>query len=343
MNSRAISFDDVLLIPQYNEIRSRRDVDTSFHFSSNYKNLHLKTPIFSSNMDMITEHEMAQFMHKKGGIGVLHRFMTIDRNVEEYKLCQCPVAVSIGITDGEEERFEELRDAGAYLFCLDVAHAHSLSVKIALQKYRKMLHNNEILIVGNVATAEGARFLEENGADIIKVGISIGGVCLTSQQAGHGVPSLTTIQECASTVNVPIIADGGIRKGADFVKALAFGADAIMIGGMLSGCKSTPGEVIEVNGDKFKKFRGMASKEAQEDFFGSMSDWKTSEGASLLVKFNETEDEIIDNLMGGLRSGLTYSGARNIHELQQKMKYNLISHSAFIEGTAHKMREENLF
>jgi len=332
----ALTYDDVLLIPSYNHYESRRLVDISSTDKTGRFKLDL--PIMSSNMDTITESEMANFMGKHGGTGVIHRFMDIDRNVEEYKRCKYPVFVSLGCAESEMQRAEALRDAGADYFCLDVAHAHSKYVGKALKLIRKMLPES-LIMAGNVATYAGADFLASLGVDIIKAGIGGGSVCTTRIKTGHGVPSLLAIKEC-SRVGRSVVADGGLRTGGDIVKALAFGADYVMIGGMLSGTAPTPGDVItKEDGKKIKLFRGMASREAQEDFMGQLLDWKTAEGVSVEVPFRDNQENIIQDIKGSLRSGLTYGGAKNIREFQRKLNYNIVTPAARIESLPHKLFE----
>lgn len=328
----AITFDDVLLIPSFNEYESRRQVTTSS--TDKTRKLTLELPIITSNMDTVTGSAMANFISERGGIGALHRFMSIDSNVREFKQCQRRVFVSVGVTESELARAEALRDAGADYFCVDVAHAHAAYVGRTLKALRQMMPN-ACIMAGNVATREGAQYLADHGADLIKVGIGGGSVCSTRIKTGFGVPTLSSIELC-SQIDRSIVADGGIRTAGDVVKALAFGADFVMIGGMLAGTKPTPGSVIERDGVLYKEYRGMASKEAQEDFMGAMSSWKTAEGVSTLVKFSEAHNDIIDDIAGGLRSGLTYAGAGSIRELQEKVQYVVVTQSGKIESMPHK-------
>jgi IMP dehydrogenase len=332
MLSQAITFDDVLMIPAYNHYESRRLVDISVKDRLGFLSLDL--PVMSSNMDTITESEMADFMASKGGIGVLHRFMPVDRNIEEYKKCTSKVFVSVGCSEKEFERAEALKDAGAQFFCIDVAHAHAKYVGKTLKKLRDMLPN-ACIMAGNVATYAGADYLASCGADLIKVGIGGGSVCTTRIKTGFGVPMLTSIEQCAKT-DRSIVADGGIRTAGDIVKALAFGADFVMLGGMLAGTKPTPGKVIEKDGRKIKRFRGMASREAQDAFVGGMSDWKTAEGVSVEVAYRDDIDTIFADIVGGLRSGLTYGGASTIKELQRKLEYVIITPAGRAESLPHK-------
>ncbi|MCX7125948.1 MAG: guanosine monophosphate reductase [Gammaproteobacteria bacterium] len=334
MRKEAITFDDVLMVPAYNHHESRRLVETEV--TDRTGNLTLKLPVMSSNMDTVTESAMANFMSSKGGIGVLHRFMTIEENIAEFKKCSDKVFISIGCTDAELERAKALHDAGANYFCIDVAHAHAKYVGSTLKKLRAFL-KDVCIMAGNVATYAGADYLASCGADIIKAGIGGGSVCSTRIKTGFGVPMLTCIQDCARC-DRSIVADGGIRTAGDIVKALAFGADFVMIGGMLAGTAVTPGEIItKDNGTKVKRYRGMASREAQENFMGSMSEWKTAEGVATEVPYRDDQDFILGDIIGGLRSGLTYAGASTIRELQRKLDYMIITPAGRIESLPHKL------
>lgn len=333
-NPSAITFNDVLLIPAYNHNSSRRLVDISM--SDKMGKLKLSLPIMTSNMDTITEHEMANFIAKKGGIGTLHRFMSIEENIAAFKKCSASTFVSVGCNERELERASALKDVGAEYFCLDVAHAHAKYVGTMLKRLREIIPDSCIM-AGNVATYAAADFLASCGADIIKVGIGGGSVCSTRIKTGFGVPMLTSIQECRR-VDRSIVADGGIRNSGDIVKALAFGADFVMLGGMFAGTRPTPGEMITNDaGQKIKLYRGMASREAQENFMGVMHEWKTDEGVSVQVPYREDEEAIIADIIGGLRSGLTYGGANTIRELQRKLNYVIVSNAAYIESMPHKM------
>ncbi len=333
MQRKAITFDDILLVPAYNHFESRRLVDISM--TDKTGKLSLTLPVMSSNMDTVTEEGMANFMSSKGGIGVLHRFMTIDDNVKKFKACQENTFVSLGCSDAELSRAEALRDAGANYFCIDVAHGHAKYVGTTLKKLREMLPE-ACLMAGNVATYAGADYLASCGADIIKAGIGGGSVCSTRIKTGFGLPMLTCIEDCSRT-DRSIVADGGLRTPGDIVKALAFGADFVMIGGMLAGTAVTPGDVVtKENGQKVKRYRGMASSEAQEDFMGGMHEWKTAEGVSCEVPLRDDHHLIVDDIIGGLRSGLTYAGAETITALQRKLDYVYVTPAGRVESLPHK-------
>ena len=335
MPETAITFDDVLLIPAYNHHESRRIVDTGM--TDKTGKLKLELPVMTANMDTVTECGMADFIGAKGGIGVLHRFCSVEENLAMFKRCSFPVFVSVGTAEAEMERVEALKGAGAEYFCVDVAHGHAKYVGKMVKRMREILPN-ACIMAGNVATYAGADYLASVKADIVKVGIGPGSVCTTRMKTGFGVPQLTAILECARA-DRSIVADGGIRTPGDIVKALAFGADFVMVGGMLAGTRPTPGEPIRDGGGTptHKIYRGMASKEAAEDHLGGLTGWKTSEGVTIKVPYREDEDDIIADIVGGLRSGLTYAGANTIRELQRKLNYVFISQASRIESLPHKM------
>ena len=336
---KAFTYDDILLVPSYNHYESRRSVDISM--KCRREKLHLQLPLMSANMDTITEAVMANFIGAKGGIGVLHRFMSIEDNVRMFKQCVYPTFVSVGCTDKDLERTEALRDAGALHFCVDVAHAHAKYVGKTLKTLRQMLGEEACIMAGNVATYAGADFLASCSADIVKVGIGGGSVCTTRIKTGFGVPNLTAIRNC-TRVDRSIVADGGIRYAGDIVKALAFGADFVMVGSMLAGTAPTPGPILEKAGAdgttyKFKVYRGMASSEVAQEYHGGVAEWKTAEGVAMEVPYREDADGIVADIIGGLRSGLTYGGAATIRELQRKLDYIEITPAGRTESLPHRL------
>lgn len=338
---RGLTFDDVLLVPTYNDIPSRKYVNTSVQMGI----WRLGIPVISSNMETVTGHEMAKTIGDLGGMGILHRFMSIEDNLREFGRAENgkPIGISLGLSDGIE-RAEQLYSIGARIFCVDIAHGHSKAASSLVKSLRE--HMPDVYIIaGNVATYRGAQYLTDFGADAVKVGIGPGSVCSTRIKTGFGVPQITAIQDCARS-EAFLIADGGIRTPGDAVKAFAAGADAIMLGGMLAGTDETPGEVQQepiwesaspagFEHRKFKVFRGMASREAQEDHFGQMDGWKAAEGVSVKVPYKGPVGDVIADLMGGIRSGLTYCGAKTIKQLKHKAEFIEITRNGFVEGMPH--------
>jgi len=336
---RGLTFDDVILVPGYNGIRSRQNVTTSIEFSDRTFDI----PLISSNMDTITESKMANAITSLGGMSILHRFLTIEENVKLFKEVKHPdkVGISIGIGKDGILRAEALLAAGASIICVDVAHGHSKEVNRTIRSLREMERDNILIVAGNVATYAGADYLAAAGADAIKVGIGGGSVCSTRIKTGFGVPQLSSLQDCRK-VDRLLISDGGVRFPADAVKALAAGADFVMMGGIFAGTEETPGETIEKTGPdgakiRFKRFRGMASREAQEDYMGSMSEWKTAEGISVDVPCCGSVKDVVRDLMGGIRSGMTYCGAETIKDLQRKAQFMEVTPAGRTEGTPHAL------
>ncbi|CAB1081322.1 GMP reductase (EC [Olavius algarvensis Delta 1 endosymbiont] len=335
---KAFTYDDILMVPSYNHWESRKVVEIFMRCKTG--KLSLDIPIMTSNMDTITETDMANFIGSKGGIGVLHRYMPIEDNVRMFQACQYPAFVSIGCAESDLQRAEALRDAGADLFCVDVAHAHAKYVGRTLKHIREMIGDSACIMAGNVATYAGADYLASCSADIVKVGIGGGSVCTTRIKTGFGVPNLTAIKNC-SRADRSVVADGGIRYAGDIVKALAFGADFVMVGSMLAGTRPTPGPVIAKKDQsgrevRVKTYRGMASSDVQQEYHGGIAEWKTAEGVATEVAYREDENEIIADIIGGLRSGLTYGGAATIEELQRKLDYIEITPAGRTESLAHR-------
>jgi len=334
---KALSFDDISLIPRFNNIVSRQDVDTSVELG----NLVLDIPILSSNMDTVTGPEMAFRLRELGGLGFLHRFCSIEDNLAMYDETiakmgdnpnltagQSDMVISLGVNE-KLDRFNALYEVGARYFCIDVAHGHSKAVGHLIKQIKES-RDNVYIVAGNVCTYAGAEYLAGCGADAIKVGIGPGSVCSTRIKTGFGVPQFSAIRECRR-VNCFIIADGGIRTPGDAVKAFAAGADAVMLGGMLAGTDETPGEIIS----EHKVFRGMASKEAAEDHFGHQADWKTAEGVEIKVRAKGPIKDVIGDLMGGIRSGMTYCGANNLKQIRERADWVEISAAGVAEGRPH--------
>jgi len=330
----ALSYDDVLLVPKYSDILSRKEVD----LSSNLDNERVLTlPIISSPMDTITESSMANLMASSGGLGIIHRYNSIEMQVQlAYQVKDRDKrAAAIGITGDYLERAQALYEVGVKIFCLDVAHGHHILMQKAI-KNLKSLYGDVHIMAGNVATKKGFEDLSNWGADSIRCNIGSGSICSTRIQTGHGMPGLQTIFECFSadiTRDVKIIADGGIKNSGDIVKALAAGADLIMIGSLLSGTAETPGQIIHAaDGSRKKIYRGMASKEAQRDWKGKYS---SNEGVSTTVPAKGSAKQVLEDLDNGIRSGLSYSGARDILELQMDSEFIVQTPSGQSESKTH--------
>lgn len=309
-----MSFDDVLLVPRISDIATRKDVNLSSSIGEDKFSL----PIVSSPMDTVTGQEMAITMSKHGGFGVIHRYNSIKDQAKIVELARRhdakSVAAAIGVTEDYETRASSLVSAGAFLLCVDVAHGHHTNVERAIKTLKDRFGNEVSIMAGNIATAEGFMALEDWGADAIRVGVGGGSICSTRLQTGHGIPTFHSVLVASrAKKTAKLIADGGIRTSGDIVKSLAAGADFVMLGSMLSGTDETPGEVFNnAAGNKYKVYRGMASVEAQVAWRGKAS---SLEGVSTTVPYKGSASEILNALEQNIRSGLSYSGARNLSEL----------------------------
>jgi len=331
--NKTYSYDDVLLVPQYSDIRSRRDIDISTDLEKGVK---LQLPIFASPMDTISEGAMADAMGQVGGSAIVHRYNTIEEQVREVQRVTSPAVVgaAIGISGDYMERAVELVDGGADFLCVDVAHGHHIMMKEALHWLRAKFGDNYHIMAGNVATLDSINDLTDWGANSVRCNIGGGSICSTRVQTGHGLPGLQTIFECAKTTrDVKIIADGGIKNSGDIVKALAAGADAVMVGSLLAGTTESPGEIfMDAEGGRWKTYRGMASKEAQIDWKGKYSSY---EGVTSRVPHQGPVWRILEDLERGIRSGFSYTGARNLRELQSKAKFVTQTTSGLSESRTH--------
>ncbi len=253
----ALTFDDVTLAPNYSEVLPS-EVSTKTILS---KNLILEIPLLSSAMDTVTESKMAIAIAKAGGIGIIHRNLDIKKQISEIKKVQSKnliVGAAVGAGPKELKRAETILKENVDLIVVDTAHGHTKKVAEIIKKIKKKKSHQTALCAGNVATAEAAKFLVKLGVDIIKVGIGPGSICTTRLVAGIGVPQLSAILEAKKGVKnkkVSIISDGGIKFSGDIAKALAAGADAVMIGSLFAGTVEAPGKVIKKNGQLYKNFR----------------------------------------------------------------------------------------
>jgi len=335
-----LTYDDVLLAPQYSDIRSRSEVRLDTDLSAGLK---LTFPVISSPMDTVTEEDTAATMSAYGGTSVVHRYNTVEEQVaiveslisaEEDTL----VGAAVGVTGDFLERAQSLFGVGVDFICVDVAHGHSILMKEALETLRNNLPDDFHIMAGNVATVEGFNDLADWGADSIRCNIGGGSICTTRIQTGHGVPGLETIFQCAkSDRDAKIIADGGIKNSGDIVKALAAGADAVMLGSLLAGTDEAPGRVFSTpDGELRKQYRGMASAAAQHAWRGRVS---SLEGVSYSVPYKGSLQTVLEGLDKGIRSGLSYSGCRNIKELQARAEWVRQSPASQIESSAHIKRK----
>jgi IMP dehydrogenase len=348
----AIAFDDVLIEPRFSTLESRKRVDVGSKLSDTLK---LQIPILSANMDTVTGPKMAQAMSEAGGIGCLHRFSDIEQNAKDYMASSKETFISIGVGEKEYERAIYLYEHGARNFVIDVAHGAALHVVKQYDALRSAFNNNAYIMVGNFATAKSINeFCERSRSrekpNSFKVGIGGGSMCTTRVVTGCGLPTLHSVLDCRTTRRT-IIADGGIKNSGDIVKALAAGASAVMLGSLLSGTEESPGEIVAFEKSEtilrtyanykeapehlwHKKYRGSASMDSyvSQD---KVATHRTPEGEMTLTKYKGSVKPILDNLVAGLKSGMSYVGATNLAELQTNTRFYKISAFGGRESQPH--------
>lgn len=334
-NTPALTFDDVLVVPRFTGVASRKDVQ----LDSDFLGLGLTIPIIAANMDTVTEDKMARVMLSYGATACLHRFMNKEENAEMMKNARVgnhSAIGSVGLGVYEVERAELLAQAGASAICIDVANGASSEVVKQLKAVRSVVKNLPV-IVGNFASASSvAQFEDASGSsrpDAYKVGIGPGSACTTRIKTGVGVPQLSAIMDVLNVTD-RIIADGGCKTPGDVSKALIAGAKLVMVGGMLAGTYEAPGDVKVVDGKRYKTYRGSASKSSYEKQ-GKTASWRAVEGEEFLVPFKGPVETILQDIEGGLRSTCTYVGAKNLQELYEFGQFVLVTNSGLKESGAH--------
>lgn len=353
----ALTFDDVLLVPQYSEITPDM-ADVSTKLTNTFK---MNVPFLSAAMDTVSEHKLVTALALAGGLGVIHKNMSIADQAKEVEMVKnyefdneknkralidkkgrlC-VGAAIGVTADMMDRVHALMDAGVDVFVLDSAHGDSKNIINAIKNLRLEYPSME-LIAGNVATYEGALDLMKAGASAVKVGMGPGSICTTRIIAGIGVPQLQAVMDCARAskeMNVPIIADGGIKYSGDVVKALAAGANTVMLGGLFATCEEAPGDIFESNGKKYRTYRGMGSIEAMakgstDRYFQTGHKKFVAEGVQGIVEVKTTVEELVFQLVGGLKAGMGYCGSKDITTLQEKGTFIKITNNALLESHPH--------
>lgn len=326
---KARTFSSILIDPKFSNIEHRgTDVD----LSSNLAGINLKLPVISANMDTVTEEPMATAMNEYGGLGIIHRFMSIEENVLQFIKCNCPVGVSIGVNDHGVDRFKALLEAGATIFCVDVAHGHHVNVMRMLEAMRSLNNSKDITIIaGNVATEDAAFDLHNWGADIVKVGIGPGLMCLTRRNTGVGVPQIFAMQRIKEAYpDIPLIGDGGYRNAGDFGKALRY-CDACMTGACLAGAIETPGKVYRddeedlVHRKYYKIYRGSSSAQVKGEN-------KFVEGKIVTVPLKGHVKYLLDEIEQGIQTTFSYVGARNLEEYRKNVEFIDIDDSGRVES-----------
>jgi IMP dehydrogenase len=335
---KGLTYDDVLIVPSKSAVRSRRDPNLSTRLTRTHK---IDLPFISANMDTVTESPMAIAMSKLGGIGILHRFMTLENQLREVRAVKESgaklIAASIGVNEEGRKAAAQLVKEGINILTIDIAHGHSVAMLETIKWLKDSFADKIDVIAGNVATPEATEELIQAGADAIKVGIGPGSMCTTRIITGCGVPQLTAIAWCADVArghNVPVIADGGLKSSGDIVKAIAAGAETVMLGSLLSGTLETPGEIHYGK----KHYRGMASRAAQVSWRGNLPEGMAPEGESTSIPIKGSVKDVILELAGGLRSGMSYVNANELSEIPEKARFMEMSSNGFRESVAHGVK-----
>jgi IMP dehydrogenase len=346
----ALTFDDVLLMPRYSKILPS-ETDISVKISNT---LVLKVPFITSAMDTVTESRMAKAIAKAGGLGIIHRNLNIKKQTLEIKKVKSEnliVGAAVGTNKEDLLRAKFLLDSGVDLLVIDTAHGHSEKVLKTLSLIKKISSKTPVC-VGNIASGEAARKLYNEGADILKVGIGPGSICTTRMIAGIGVPQITAVMDVKNSLRnkkIKIISDGGIKFSGDIAKALAAGADAIMMGSIFAGTDESPGKKFKFKNKYYKLYRGMGSIGAMSAgssnrYFQKNYKDKSKfvpEGVEGRVVYKGPVSKIIYQMQGGLRSSMGYIGAQNIKHIQKNAKFIKITKAGFYESMVHSVEVEN--
>lgn len=359
-----LSFDDILLYPDYAAF-TRQEIDLTTQLS---KHIRLTIPLVSAPMDTVTESSLASALAACGGIGFIHRNLSIDDQCKEVGRVRHEnllVGAAVGASEGFEKRVEALMKADVSVILVDSAHGYTKTVIEAVTWIKN--HTKIDVIAGNIATSEGAKALIDAGADGLRVGMGPGAICTTRIISGMGVPQVTAIKEVtkiAKAHNIPVIADGGIKYSGDMVKALALGAQTVMMGSLFAQAIESPGNVVILSKEKipsrfshiihkdktdyqFKEYRGMGSIGAMEkgrevkseDEFHGKSYGKdrvlVAEGVEGLVPVKGSVKDIVMQAVGGIKSGMYYVGGKTLPELQKKVQFLRITQASLTESHPH--------
>lgn len=339
--TEGLSYDDVLLVPQYSEIETRSPERISLAVKLPKIGTELKHPIIPANMKTVFGEEMAEAVYLSKGLGFLHRFMSIEgqlyigsglkgkfgHNVFNY------IGFSVGVKKEDYENVSKLIDNGAKIICIDVAHGDS-KLCVDMCKFISAKYPDVLLVAGNVCTKAGAKRLWETGADIIKVGVGPGSICSTRIETAAGMPQLTAIMEVvlarkelinSGKINDQklIIADGGVKNSGDCVKGLCF-ADLVMAGNLFAGTEEAPGTKITKDGVLYKEYAGSSTHKSSH-----------IEGVTTFVPYKGMYANVLDNLLQGIRSGCSYQGVDNLADLKENPQFVKISSAGYRESIPH--------
>ena len=350
----ALTYDDIQLVPSYSSIKSRQNIKLHTLLSERYG---LLNPIVASPMDTVCGFEMAYKMAEMGGVGCIHRFMSIEEQTkiverlynaiysDEFGIAEqwgvmyddwhaeikaVPIMAAIGVQEEDKERARALEAAGANVLLIDVAHGHHQNVLDMIHWCKENLPEHVDIIAGNIATAEAAEHLQTYGANGLRVGIGGGSLCTTRIKTGFGVPNVSCLEEIAKVTNVPVMADGGIRESGDIAKALAIGADNVMLGSLLAGTDESPGQILEKKNGLYKRYRGSASLETKT-VHGQAA--RNVEGESTVIPYKGGVKFIINGLLDGVKSALSYAGAEDLKSYSPN--YVMVTNAGQNEAKPH--------
>ena len=350
-----LTYDDIQLVPRYSDIISRTHINLHTLVSRRYG---LLNPLVASPMDTVCGEEMAFKMFLMGGVGCIHRFMSIEEQslivkslyqriygegfggpFEEWGIMYdnwhseinlIPIMAAVGVSESDRERAESLVESGANILVIDVAHGHHKNVLEMIKWCKNNLDDKVDIIAGNIATVQAAMELETYGADGLRVGIGGGSLCTTRIKTGFGIPNVSCLEEIIRVAKVPIMADGGIRTSGDIAKALALGSSSVMLGSLLAGTEEAPGQIIETPKGLYKRYRGSASLETK---VVNEQQVRNVEGESTTIPYKGGVKFIVNGLLDGVKSALSYGGARNLQEF--KPKYVVVTNSGINEAKPH--------
>ena len=350
-----LTYDDIQLVPQYSHIPSRTQINLNTLVSRRYG---LLNPLVASPMDTVCGEEMAFKMFLMGGVGCIHRFMSIEEQSKIVKslyqriygegfggpfedwgimydtwhseIALIPIMAAIGVSELDKERAKSLVDSGANILVIDVAHGHHKNVLDMIRWCKQNLDDKVDIIAGNIATAEAAIILEATGADGLRVGIGGGSLCTTRIKTGFGIPNVNCLEGIIKVAKTPVMADGGIRTSGDISKALALGSSSVMLGSLLAGTDEAPGKIIETPNGLYKRYRGSASLETKSAH-GQQE--RNVEGESTKIPYKGGVKFIINGLLDGVKSALSYGGASSLKQFRPP--YVVVTNSGINEAKPH--------
>ena len=340
---KSLTYDDIQLVPSYSNILSRNDIKLHTNLSKRYK---LLNPIVASPMDTVCELEMAYKMFTLGGVGCVHRFNSIEEQVKIIKELHhkiyldentvqewnglVPIMAAIGVSKSDKERATQLVKVGCNVLLIDVTHGHHKNVKKMLKWCKNNLDEKVDIIAGNIATKEAAQELESWGADGLRVGIGGGSLCTTRLKTGFGIPNVSCLEDIISVAKTPVMADGGIRSSGDISKALALGASQVMLGSLIAGTDEAPGKILETSRGLYKRYRGSASLETKVTH-GQQT--RNVEGESTTIPYKGGVKFIVNGLLDGVKSALSYGGAETLKDFNPS--YVVVTNSGLNESKPH--------